>query len=295
MNRKKLCPPCLAIILRLVEEGRLTILGSGSSGNAVYLETPDTRLLVDCGFSARQIRQRLATIGRAPENLNGILITHEHSDHIQGLKNVAGKLNLPLYCNRHTSEEITRLLPIDFDFRLFETGQTFDLGDVAVETFSVPHDAADPVGFLLHTAAGQIGVLTDLGHAPRPVADRMRNVNILLLETNHDLQLLRDCPRRPPALKQRITSRHGHLSNEGAADFAGQVVHPGLSHIYCTHLSHECNTPALARAELADVLGRLGATHVEIHITQQATPSPTLVLPPQLSSQKTLAPLPASL
>lgn len=277
-----------------MEEVQLTILGSGSAGNAVYLETSGTRILVDCGFSARQIRQRLATLGRAPENLDGILITHEHSDHIQGLKNLAGKLGLPIYCNRHTSEEIARLQPADFEFRLFETGHTFDLGDITVETFSVPHDAIDPVGFLLHTTAGQIGVLTDLGHAPRPIADRLRNVNVLLLETNHDIQMLRDCPRRPPALKQRITSRHGHLSNEGAANFVGQIAHDSLRHIYCTHLSRECNTPDLVRGELTAILGHLDANPVKLHVTEQAAPSPTLALSPQLSTEKTLATLPAS-
>src|SRR2546421_12820395 len=132
----------------------LTILGSGSSGNCAFLETAETRLLVDAGLSGRQIRQRLLSIGRAPESLNGILITHEHSDHIQGLVGLAAKCQIPIYCNRLTREAIDRQLAVRLDFRLFATGESFEVGELTVDTFSVPHDAHDPVGFLLHTAAG---------------------------------------------------------------------------------------------------------------------------------------------
>ena len=276
-----------------VGEVEFTILGSGSSGNAAYLETGDTRLLVDCGFSARQIKQRLATINRIPDRLDGILITHEHTDHVAGLKHLAAKLGIPIYCNRHTSEEISRIHETAFDFRLFDTGQSFEVGEVGVDTFSVPHDAIDPVGFLLHTPKGRIGVLTDLGHGTRLVADRVRTANVLLLETNHDVDLLRDCPHRPWHLKQRIMGRHGHLSNEGAAEFAETFLHADLHHIFCVHLSGECNTPELAHADIDAMLQRTGATHTQITITQQTIPSPTLqiVENPQNSgsSEKTVA------
>ncbi len=276
-----------------VGEVEFTILGSGSSGNAAYLETGDTRLLVDCGFSARQIKQRLATINRIPDRLDGILITHEHTDHVAGLKHLAAKLGIPIYCNRHTSEEISRIHETAFDFRLFDTGQSFEVGEVGVDTFSVPHDAIDPVGFLLHTPKGRIGVLTDLGHGTRLVADRVRTANVLLLETNHDVDLLRDCPHRPWHLKQRIMGRHGHLSNEGAAEFAETFLHADLHHIFCVHLSGECNTPELAHADIDAMLQRTGATHTQVTITQQTIPSPTLqiVENPQNSgsSEKTVA------
>src|SRR5437870_5145805 len=139
---------------------QLTILGSGSSGNCAFLESSETRLLVDAGLSGRQIRHRLLTIGRTPESLSGILITHEHSDHIQGLVGLAAKLRIPIYCNRLTRDAIERRLELRLDVRLFETGATFEVGDVVVDTFSVPHDAYDPVGFLLHTVAAKIGFLT---------------------------------------------------------------------------------------------------------------------------------------
>ena len=191
----------------------LTILGSGSGGNCAYLETAQTRLLIDAGFSGRQIRNRLAGIARAPETLDGVLITHEHSDHISGLVGLAAKLRLPIYCNRLTKEAIEAQLHIQINARLFSTGASFEIGDVTVDTFSVPHDAYDPVGFLLRTEAGNIGFLTDLGHATKLVVERVRAAHVLLLEANHDLKMLQEDPRRPWSLKQRILSRHGHLSN----------------------------------------------------------------------------------
>ena len=136
---------------------RFTILGSGSSGNCAYLETAETRLLIDAGLSGRQIRQRLQTIGRTPETLHGILITHEHSDHVQGLPRLAAQLQIPIYCNRLTKEAIEAQFEMKFDFRLFTTGASFECGDVAVDSFSVPHDAHDPVGFLVRTSAGNFG------------------------------------------------------------------------------------------------------------------------------------------
>jgi phosphoribosyl 1,2-cyclic phosphodiesterase len=255
-----------------------TILGSGSAGNCAYLETDETRLLIDAGFSGRQIRQRLATIGRTPESLQGILITHEHTDHVQGLATLAAKLQVPLYCNRLTKEAIEAQLQIRFDCRIFTTGSTFEVGDVTVDTFAVPHDAYDPVGFLLRTAAGNIGFLTDLGHATKLVIERVRSANILLLETNHDLKLLQEDTKRPWSIKQRILSRHGHLSNDAAADVAEQIVSGELRRLFLAHLSRDCNRPELAHGVVSGRLGHIGASHVRIESTSQDTPNPTLVL-----------------
>src|SRR2546421_3354146 len=256
----------------------LTILGSGSSGNCAFLETAETRLLVDAGLSGRQIRQRLLSIGRAPESLNGILITHEHSDHIQGLVGLAAKLQIPIYCNRLTSEAIERALQLRLDCRLFSTGATFEVGDILVDTFNVPHDAYDPVGFLLHTAAGKIGVLTDLGHATKLILQRVQSANVLLLDTNYDLALLRDDVHRPWSVKQRILSRHGHLSNDAAALIAEQLASAELRHLYLGHLSGDCNRPELARLAVSQTLERAGAAHVRLEVTSQEMPCPTLNL-----------------
>ncbi len=255
---------------------RLTILGSGSSGNCAYLETDETRVLIDAGFSLRQIRQRLATIGRTPENLDAVLVTHEHSDHISGLTALCSKLQIPVYCNRPTQEATEYALETRLACRLFVTGATFEIGDITVETFTIPHDAQDPVGFLLRTAAGNIGFLTDLGHTTRLVLERIRPANALVLEANHDVKLLQDCPHRPWSLKQRIMGRHGHLSNEAAADTAEQIMSAELRHIYLGHLSRECNRPELAQEVMNHRLQRIGAQHVRVEMTSQATPCSTL-------------------
>jgi phosphoribosyl 1,2-cyclic phosphodiesterase len=257
---------------------QFTILGSGSSGNCAYLETPEARLLIDAGLSARQIRNRLLTIGRTPEALSGILITHEHSDHVQGLAVLAAKLNVPIFCNRLTKEAIEQQLRIPVRCNIFSTGASFDVGDVRVDTFSVPHDAYDPVGFLLHTSAGRIGFLTDLGHATKLVLERVRTANVLVLEANHDLKLLQDDVRRPWSIKQRILSRHGHLSNSAAADVAEQIVTADMRQMFLGHLSGDCNRPELAFAAVNDRLQRVGATHVNVVTASQDTPCATLAM-----------------
>jgi len=257
---------------------RLTILGSGSAGNCAYLETEETRVLIDAGFSLRQIRQRLSTIGRAPENLTGILITHEHSDHVQGLVALGEKMQVPVYCNRPTKEAIEYAMRPRLEFRLFETGRSFELGDITVETFTIPHDAQDPVGFLLRAPGGNIGFLTDLGHVNKLVLDRVREANVLLLEANHDVKMLQNCPHRPWSLKQRILGRHGHLSNEAAADVAEQIVSAGLRQLYLGHLSRECNRPDLALAVVSNRLQAMGAGHVTLGLASQSIPSATLSL-----------------
>jgi phosphoribosyl 1,2-cyclic phosphodiesterase len=257
---------------------KFTVLGSGSAGNCAYLETAEARVLVDVGFSPRQIRQRLARIGRTPENLTAILITHEHSDHIQGLVGIAEKLRIPVYCNRATSEEIDRQLSAKLDYRLFVTGNGFEVGDIAVETFAVPHDAQDPVGFLLHTGAATFGIVTDLGHVTRLVVERVRTANVLVLESNHDVKMLQNCLRRPWSLKQRILSRHGHLSNEAAADATAEIMSDGLRHLYLGHLSRDCNRPDLAFGVVQLCLQRIGAKHVSLSLTSQDVPCPTLTV-----------------
>jgi phosphoribosyl 1,2-cyclic phosphodiesterase len=255
---------------------RLTILGSGSGGNCAFLETGETRLLIDAGLSGRQIRQRLATIGRSPESLQGILITHEHSDHITGLVGILSKVQVPIYCNRLTKEAIESTLELKLDCRIFDTGGTFEIGDVVVETFSVPHDAYDPVGFLLRTRKGNVGVLTDLGHATKLAMERVRAANVLILETNHDVKMLQDDVHRPWSLKQRILSRHGHLSNEAAADVAQEIMSGELRQLYLAHLSRDCNTPALAHSVISERMQKIGATHVTVTSTSQDAICPTL-------------------
>ena len=257
---------------------RFTVLGSGSGGNSAYIEAGETRLLVDAGLSGRQIRERLASIGRTPETLSGILLTHEHSDHAKGLKMIAAKLGIPVYCNRLTLEEVEAQAECKFDAKVFQTGESFEAGEVMVESFSVPHDALDPTGFVVGTEAGKIGFLTDLGQVTRLVMDRVKDVAVLVLETNYDPKMLQEDTKRPWSVKQRICSRHGHFSNDAAATALEAVVSDRLGHVYLAHLSRDCNSPERARRAVAERLETLGATHLNLISTQQDRPCTTLLL-----------------
>jgi len=257
---------------------RFTVLGSGSKGNCAYLETDEVRLLIDAGFSTRQIRQRLAAIGRSPESLTAILITHEHIDHIQGLKGISEKLGIPVYCNRLTRDAIVSLLDIRVESRLFETGAGFEIGDVAVESFSIPHDAQDPVGFLIRTSTANVGFLTDLGHATTLVLNRVKPAHALVLEANYDVKLLQEDTRRPWNIKQRISGRHGHLSNGAAANAVQEIVSADLRHLFLGHLSEDCNRPELALNTVEARLQSVGANHVQTVVTSQKTATATLTL-----------------
>lgn len=256
---------------------RFTILGSGSSGNCAYLETDDVRLLVDAGFSAKQIDLRLAALGRSLRDVQAIFLTHEHGDHVCGLPVVAKRHNIPVYCNRLTAECLHPQMPEFSGWRLFESGSTIELGDLKINSFSVPHDAYDPVGFMFYHALGNIGFLTDLGYATRLVVERVRAARALVLEANHDLRLLQEDTRRPWAVKQRILSRHGHLSNDAAADVAAEVVTDVMEDLYLGHLSSDCNTPDHARAAVGGRLAQQGRGNVRVHDTAVDRACETLV------------------
>jgi phosphoribosyl 1,2-cyclic phosphodiesterase len=258
---------------------QLTVLGSGSAGNCTLIESARTRLLVDAGLSARQITQRLAHVHRSLDAIDAILLTHEHSDHRQGLTVLSKRRPLPVYANRLTAEAVhDEAGDARLSWRLFTNGQAFEIGDFTIEPFSVPHDAQDPVGFLIHQNGFAIGVVTDLGHVTQLVMERVRAVDVLILESNHDLRLLQDNPDRPWSLKQRIMSRHGHLSNDAAAQLAGTVVSDRLRHICLAHLSRDCNRPELARRAVETSLRRAGANHVTVAVADQDTPTTPLFL-----------------
>lgn len=244
---------------------RLTILGSGSGGNAAFFECGETAILIDAGLSGKQICERLSKIGRSVERLSGIVISHEHTDHIKGLAVVAARYEIPVYANRHTSEAICEMhRDKKFNFRIFQTGSAFEIGDICIHVFPVPHDGVDPVGFVIETNEGKIGFVTDLGHVPRLVMERVRSANALVVESNHDVRMLQENPHRPWSLKQRILGKHGHLSNESAAEFVEQIVSAELQHLVLAHLSEECNKPELAMNVMKRKLNEVGATHIEV-------------------------------
>ena len=257
---------------------QFTVLGSGSSGNCAYLETANTRILIDAGFSGKQIAARLAGIGRTIDQIDAIILTHEHSDHIAGLNVLCNRGQVPLYCNRLTAEAVREGLPKFNCWQIFSTGDTFQIGDLTIASFSVPHDAYDPVGFVIAHGETRIGFLTDLGHCTKMAVERMREVDVLLLETNHDMKLLQDDVRRPWSIKQRIASRHGHLSNVAAARAACDITSQRLRHVFLAHMSQDCNRPELAHKTVRTALDEIGATHVTTHLTSQEAACPTLSL-----------------
>jgi phosphoribosyl 1,2-cyclic phosphodiesterase len=246
----------------------VTILGSGSAGNCALVETPACRLLVDGGLSARQICARLGMASVDPAVIDAILITHEHSDHSGGLDVFCKKFQTPVYCNALTADAIQRSGRQDGrkEFRLFLTGSEFVVGDITVQTFSVPHDAADPIGFVLHHAGASLGFCTDLGFATKLVHERLRNAGTVVIETNHDEKLLQEDSRRPWPVKQRIMSRHGHLSNAAAAEVLASLTSHGLRRAILGHLSRDCNTPDLALDAVRSRLAADGITGAQVEV-----------------------------
>src|ERR1051325_10924608 len=253
---------------------QFTVLGSGSSGNCAYLETDKTRILVDAGFSGKQIVSRLASIGRAVEQVDAILLTHEHTDHTAGLSVLCNRSQVPLYCNRLTADAIRDGLAKFNNWKLFSTGDSFEIGDITIASFTVPHDAYDPVGFMICLGGVRIGFLTDLGHCTKMVVERMREVDVLLLETNHDMKLLQDDIRRRWSVNHRIPARHGPLSNVAAARAACDMASERLQHVYLAHMSQDCNRPELAHKAVRNALDEIGATRVTTHVTSQEAPCP---------------------
>jgi phosphoribosyl 1,2-cyclic phosphodiesterase len=224
----------------------ITVLASGSSGNAALVRTESSAFLVDAGLSARELTARLAACGAEPRDIRAILVTHEHGDHIKGLAQWSKQHATPVYCNRRTAMVLREKVTEFTGWKIFETGAGFDVEGCSVRSFLVPHDAVEPVGFVIRRLGRTFGFLTDLGHATTLVTESLRGVEALLLEANYDEQLLQLDTRRPWPIKQRIQSRHGHLSNGAAAEVVSRIRHDGLAHVLLGHLSRDCNREELA-------------------------------------------------
>src|SRR5438876_418629 len=221
------------------------MLGSGSAGNSALVATDHCKILVDGGLSARQSVLRLEHCGVTPEQLDGVLLTHEHGDHVCGLEILCRKFDVPIYCNRLTAEAFrcTVFLGQIRNWRIFETGAEFSICDVTVQTFPVPHDAVDPLGFVFQAGSGSLGFITDLGYVTKLIVERLRQVQTLVIETNHDEKLLQNDMHRPWPVKQRIQSRHGHLSNSAAAGVIEELLPGTIERVVLGHLSRDCETP----------------------------------------------------
>ncbi len=234
---------------------RVWVLGSGSRGNAVLLECGSTRLLVDAGFAPRELAQRLATVGVAPESIQACVVTHEHTDHVKGAAAAAATWGWQLYATAGTAAGPPALL--DADARTVETGAAFAVGDFDVRTVPISHDAAEPVAVIAtaRSTGARAAVCYDLGVATEPVRNALREMDIIVLESNHDEMMLRAGPY-PPSVCNRIASRHGHLSNRAAGLLARESAHRTLRHIVLAHMSVNCNDRALALRDMGAALAR---------------------------------------
>jgi phosphoribosyl 1,2-cyclic phosphodiesterase len=252
------------------------MLGSGSAGNSALIATDHGRILIDGGLSARQLVLRLALCGVNPEQLDGVLLTHEHGDHVCGLEVLCRKFNVPIYGNALTAEAIrcSSILDAHRNWRIFRTGAEFSICDIVVRTFPVPHDAVDPVGFTLHAGNAALGFITDLGYATKMLTERLREVHTLVIETNHDEKMLQNDLHRPWPVKQRIQSRHGHLSNTAAANVIEQLLPGKIERVVLGHLSRDCNTPELALSAVRSLLTRCGKEDMEVHCAGQSEIGP---------------------
>jgi len=252
------------------------MLGSGSAGNSALLATDHCKILIDGGLSARQIVLRLEQCGVMPEQLDGVLLTHEHSDHVCGLEVLCRKLDLPIYANAQTAEVVRYDGALDRhrNWRIFRTGAEFEICDILVQTFPVPHDAVDPVGFVFHAGSSGLGFITDLGYATKMIVERLRQVHTLVIETNHDEKLLQNDTHRPWPVKQRIQSRHGHLSNNAAATVIEELLPGKIDRVVLGHLSRDCNAPTLALQTVRNSLNKSGKIEIELFCATQSEISP---------------------
>ena len=232
---------------------RFACLGSGSEGNAVVVEAGRSRVLLDCGFSIKETVFRLARLGLTPADLSGIVITHEHSDHIGGVFRFANKFNLPVWLTHGSLTYLSNLDQSLLDARVIDSHDAFAVGDLYIEPFPVPHDAREPIQFVFSDGQHRLGVLTDTGMITPHIEQMLSGCNALVLECNHDANMLANGPY-PTSLKQRVGGRFGHLDNTAAADLLRSIDTQQLTHLIAAHLSHKNNLPELARAALATVL-----------------------------------------
>lgn len=247
-----------------------SLLGSGSSGNAILLRSRSTKILIDNGLSFKQLSQRLEAVGESIDGLAAVLVTHEHGDHVQGLGVLARKFPVPIYMTEGTRQNLPRTLGELGEVRLFEAGEGLRVGDMSIQSFSVSHDAADPVGFTVRAEGAQFGLATDLGHASNLVRMRLAGSHALVIESNYCPDMLRN-GHYPLQIQQRIRGRQGHLSNEDMCSLLHSLLHDGLQRVILVHISEKNNTPELVERR---VRGVLKAHRAEMFLATQDAPTP---------------------
>ena len=250
---------------------KVSVLASGSRGNSTYVATERVRLLVDGGLSAREIERRLLSIGTSPKELNGIVVTHEHVDHVRGVGTLSRRHEIPVYLNMQTYLHLPDSLGRLDQKEEFVTGRSFSIEDLTIHPFAISHDGVDPVGFTLANGSVKIGVCTDLGAATKLVYRHLEHCSVMILEANHDLEMLKNGPY-PWPVKQRIKSRLGHLSNEQAAELLTHVFSETLQHVILGHMSETNNTPERAHQVFVSLCRRNVWEHLRLTISSQHKP-----------------------
>ncbi len=224
---------------------KVCVLASGSSGNSTLIATDRTKLLVDAGLSRRELCRRLSEAGQPPESINAVIVSHEHSDHVAGLPVLAKSLDIPVYLTRLTAPSLN-WNGYEPKLESFQAGARITIGDIDIDTFTIPHDAIDPIGFRFRAAGVTIGLVTDLGYIPESIKFHLRGVDILILESNHDTEMLKVGPY-PWPVKQRVMGRKGHLSNEVVCDYIRTELDTTISTLVLGHLSEHNNHPEIVR------------------------------------------------
>lgn len=251
----------------------MAVLGSGSGGNSIVLECGVNCLLIDAGLSAKQLVLRLEHLGIAADTLTGILLTHEHSDHVKGLDVLLRQRKVPVYANAMTKEVLHGGMKSEVEWKIFNTGETFQIDGLEVQAFPIPHDAAEPVGYVIQNEYSRLGVVTDVGYVTQSMKLRLRGSHGLFVESNYDEAMLDADTKRPWATKQRIASRHGHLSNKQAGELIAEVGCEKLSKVVLGHLSSDCNCPKVASQTVRSLLENEGLGNVDVHCAHQNIPT----------------------
>ena len=257
---------------------KLCVLASGSTGNCTYVAGETTRVLVDAGTSCREIERRLSSIGVAPADIAAVCLTHEHDDHRSSLATFYKRYRPALYANAGTVDALERDPKLrGLSWSIFTTGQAFEVGDLRLEPFSVPHDSYDPVGFIVTDGRVRLGMVTDMGVPTELIRQRLRDCDAAVVESNHDEDLLGNS-RRPWSLIQRIKGRQGHLSNRQAGRLIADIAGPRLKTVLLAHLSAQCNRGELALKTVSGLLNGSGVAGVQVKLTYPDRPSEVIDL-----------------
>ena len=252
---------------------RFSVVASGSGGNVCYIETDNSRILIDAGLSCRELIRRLEILEVKPVHLDALVITHEHLDHIKAAGPISRRFNIPVYINEPTLQKVEKGIGKIADRVSFVTGRAIKVNDIIIETFTKCHDAIDPVGLVISSNGSKLGIITDVGRSTRLLEDRLKGCTALIIEFNHDEVMLEAGPY-PLNLKRRIKGPEGHLSNRDAGELLKVISHRDLRHVVLAHLSEKNNLPEKAFCAADAVLKECGLEHIEILVSSQDHPVP---------------------